>query len=43
LFSGSLFALAASGAQWLGRVTPFGGALLMLGWAALGVLAFRRR
>jgi uncharacterized membrane protein YgdD (TMEM256/DUF423 family) len=43
LFSGSLFALAGSEARWLVRVTPFGGALLMLGWAALAVLAFRRR
>ena len=43
LFSGSLFALAASEARWLGWVTPFGGAALILGWAALFVLAFRRR
>lgn len=43
LFSGSLFALAATDMRWLGRVTPFGGALLILGWAALTVLAFRRR
>jgi len=43
LFSGSLFAMAASGVQWLGWVTPFGGLSLMLGWAALGALAFRRR
>ena len=43
LFSGSLFALAASGARWLGWVTPFGGAALILGWAALLVLGFRRR
>jgi uncharacterized membrane protein YgdD (TMEM256/DUF423 family) len=43
LFSGSLFALAAGGPPWLGRVTPFGGGLLMVGWAALTILAFRRR
>jgi glycosyltransferase involved in cell wall biosynthesis/uncharacterized membrane protein YgdD (TMEM256/DUF423 family) len=43
LFSGSLFALAASEARWLGWVTPFGGAALILGWAALLVLGFRRR
>jgi uncharacterized membrane protein YgdD (TMEM256/DUF423 family) len=43
LFSGSLFALAAAEARWLGWVTPFGGVALILGWAALGVLAFRRR
>ncbi|MGC2412361.1 MAG: DUF423 domain-containing protein [Stellaceae bacterium] len=43
LFSGSLFALAAGGARWLGWVTPFGGVALILGWAALAILAFRRR
>ena len=43
LFSGSLFALAAGGPPWLGRVTPFGGGLLIVGWAALTILAFRRR
>jgi uncharacterized membrane protein YgdD (TMEM256/DUF423 family) len=43
LFSGSLFALAAGSARWLGWVTPFGGLALIAGWAALGVLAFRRR
>jgi uncharacterized membrane protein YgdD (TMEM256/DUF423 family) len=43
LFSGSLFALAAGAARWLGWVAPFGGAALMLGWAALTVLALRRR
>ncbi len=43
LFSGSLFALAASGATWLGWVTPFGGVALILGWVALASLAVRRR
>ena len=43
LFSGSLFVLAAGGPRWIGWVTPFGGLALMLGWAALGILAFRRR
>lgn len=43
LFSGSLFALAATEARWLGWVTPFGGLALMVGWLALAILAFRRR
>lgn len=43
LFSGSLFALAAGGARWLGWATPFGGAALMIGWFALVILALRRR
>ncbi len=32
LFSGSLYALALSGAGWLGLVTPFGGVSLLLAW-----------
>jgi uncharacterized membrane protein YgdD (TMEM256/DUF423 family) len=43
LFSGSLYALAAGGARWLGWVTPFGGVALILGWLALALLALRRR
>jgi len=40
LFSGSLYALALSGARWPGAVAPFGGtawiaAWLLLAWAAL--------
>lgn len=35
LFSGSLYALALSGVRALGAVTPFGGVLLLCGWAAL--------
>jgi uncharacterized membrane protein YgdD (TMEM256/DUF423 family) len=40
LFSGSLYALALSGARWLGAITPFGGtawiaAWVLLAWAAL--------
>src|SRR2546425_2457786 len=43
LFSGSLFALAASEARWLGWGTPFGGVAPILGWAGLFGLGFRRR
>jgi len=43
LFSLSLFALALTGAERFGLVTPFGGASLLIGWAALGVRALRRR
>jgi uncharacterized membrane protein YgdD (TMEM256/DUF423 family) len=35
--------MAGSGARWLGWVTPFGGAALIIGWAALAALALRRR
>lgn len=43
LFSGSLYALALGAPAWTGWATPFGGLALMLGWAALGTLALRRR
>ena len=43
LFSVSLFALARTGGEWLGMVTPFGGVGLLAGWAALGAEALRRR
>jgi len=42
LFSGSLFALAISRARWLEWGTPVGGAALMLGWASLVIIAWRR-
>jgi uncharacterized membrane protein YgdD (TMEM256/DUF423 family) len=43
LFSFSLFGLAASGERWLAALTPFGGTALLVGWAALGLHAMRRR
>jgi len=42
-FSLSLFALALTGAAQLAIVTPFGGAGLMIGWAALGLYALSNR
>jgi uncharacterized membrane protein YgdD (TMEM256/DUF423 family) len=35
LFSGSLYALAVTGIKWLGAITPIGGVLFLVGWAAL--------
>ena len=43
LFSGSLFILALGGPAWVGWAAPLGGVALMLGWAALALLAVRRR
>jgi len=43
LFSLSLFALALTRWWWLALVTPFGGTALLIGWAALGLGALRRR
>ena len=42
LFSLSIFALALTGREWLGMITPFGGAGLLVGWAALAVHAAGR-
>lgn len=41
LFSGSLYVLALSGIRWLGAITPLGGLLFLLGWAALFVVAWQ--
>jgi uncharacterized membrane protein YgdD (TMEM256/DUF423 family) len=35
LFSGSLYGLAATGASWLGPITPIGGLCFLAGWAWL--------
>jgi uncharacterized membrane protein YgdD (TMEM256/DUF423 family) len=43
LFSFSLFALALTGLTGFAAVTPFGGTALLIGWAALGGYAARRR
>jgi uncharacterized membrane protein YgdD (TMEM256/DUF423 family) len=40
LFSSTLYAMALGAPRWLGAVTPFGGALMILGWLwlAFGLL-----
>ena len=43
VFSGSLYALALTGADWLGAVTPIGGAALIAGWIALAVAGWGTR
>lgn len=35
VFSVSLYAMALSGARWLGMVTPVGGVLMIAGWAVV--------
>ena len=35
LFSGSLYALAATQASWLGPITPLGGLCFLAGWTCL--------
>ena len=39
IFSGTLYALSLTGQRWLGAITPIGGVLIMVGWAALAVAA----
>lgn len=43
LFSGSLYALAASGVGVLGAITPLGGLCFLAGWLWLAVAAARAR
>lgn len=39
LFSGSLYALALTGTTAFGAITPLGGVLFLVGWAALIIVA----
>lgn len=41
LFSGSLYAMTLTGQTKLGAITPFGGLLLLVGWAAVVVAGLR--
>lgn len=43
LFSLAQFAHAATGIRQFGWVVPVGGTAFILGWAAIAILAFRRR
>ena len=42
LFSGSLYLMGVTGVRKLGMITPIGGLLLLLGWAALAMTATPR-
>ena len=42
LFSGSLYAYVFSGQRWFGMITPVGGVAFLVGWALLGVAAFKK-
>ncbi len=41
IFSGSLYLLAVTDLRWLGAITPIGGVLMILGWAAAGISFYR--
>ena len=42
IFSGSLFAMALGAPRWFGAITPIGGTLFLIGWAALTIALFRK-
>ena len=42
IFSGSLYLLALTGTRWLGAITPIGGLLFLIGWAALATGIYRQ-
>ena len=42
LFSGSLYLLTLTGMEWLGAITPIGGAAFIGGWIFLAAAAWRR-
>ena len=42
VFSGSLFAMALGAPRWFGAITPIGGTLFLIGWAALTIALFRK-
>ena len=41
IFSGTLYALALTGARWLGAITPIGGLAFLAGWLCLGWGTYR--
>lgn len=41
VFSGSLYAMALTGAKWLGAITPLGGLTFIAAWAMVAVAAYR--
>lgn len=42
IFSGSLFAMALGAPRWFGAITPIGGTLFLIGWAALTLALIRK-
>ena len=41
IFAGTLYGIALGGPGWLGAITPIGGVLFLLGWAAIAWTAWR--
>lgn len=40
IFSGSLYALSLTGINWLGAMTPLGGAAFLMGWGCVAIAAW---
>ncbi|MCE9594046.1 MAG: DUF423 domain-containing protein [Planctomycetes bacterium] len=43
IFASTLYGLALGGPRWLGAVTPFGGAALIVGWIDFAIQGWRAR
>lgn len=41
IFAGTLYAMALGAPRWFGAITPIGGVTLLIGWALVGIAAFR--
>jgi len=41
IFAGTLYAIVLGGPRWLGAITPLGGTLLIAGWIAFALAAWR--
>lgn len=41
IFSGTLYALSITGVRMLGMITPIGGVIMIVGWAAMAYAALR--
>ena len=41
IFSGSLYLMTATGARWLGAITPIGGVAFIIGWIVLAAGVWR--
>ena len=43
IFSGSLYALSLTGINWLGAITPLGGAAFLVGWGCVAIAAWQMK
>lgn len=43
IFSGSLYGMALGAPRWLGAITPIGGLIMIAGWSACALAAWRSK